>query len=188
MQVPLELTFRGVERTPALEQLIAEQAGRLERFCPYITSCRVTVEKPQLHQRVGNEWRVRVEAHVPPGHDLVAVTEPGNEPMHVELRRVIHDTFQAVERQLKALVEKQRVYDTRREREEPHAVVARLFRDEGYGFLRPLDGGPELYFHRNAVLHEDFERLEVGAEVRYDEELGREGPQATTVQLLTKRG
>ncbi len=188
MQVPLELTFRWVERTPALEQLIRERVDRLERYCDYITSCRVAVEHPQEHVREGSGWRVRVEVHIPPGHDLVARKEPADEPIHTDLKKVIKDTFEAMERQVKELVQKQRNYEVKLGRAEPHAVVARLFKEEGYGFLRPLDGGPEIYFHRNAVLHEDFERLEPGAEVRYDESTGAQGPTASTVQLLTKRG
>ncbi len=66
-------------------------------------------------------------------------------------------------------------------------MVVRLFREEGYGFLRALDGR-EIYFHRNAVLNDDFDRLVVGAGVRFDEGLGEEGPQASTVQIVDKPG
>lgn len=46
----------------------------------------------------------------------------------------------------------------------------------------------EVYFHRNSVLHGDFDLLAVGTEVRYFEELGDDGPQATTVQGIAKQG
>jgi len=51
------------------------------------------------------------------------------------------------------------------------------------GFIATADG-QELYFHRNSVLEDAFDRLEVGTEVRFAEEQGNEGPQASTVALL----
>jgi len=53
----------------------------------------------------------------------------------------------------------------------------------GYGFLTTPEGR-ELYFHRNAVLGRDFDKLEVGTEIRYDEEMGEAGPQATSVKVI----
>lgn len=38
------------------------------------------------------------------------------------------------------------------------------------------------------MLHADFDRLELGTEVRFEPEMGGEGPQANTVQLVNKRG
>jgi hypothetical protein len=38
------------------------------------------------------------------------------------------------------------------------------------------------------VLNNDFERLTVGTEVRYDLEMGEKGPQASSVQIVGKLG
>ena len=47
--------------------------------------------------------------------------------------------------------------------------------------------GEEIYFHRNAVLEPPgFDRLEVGSRVRFAEQQGFEGPQASTVSLVGK--
>ena len=43
--------------------------------------------------------------------------------------------------------------------------MARLFPYEGYGFITSSEGN-EIYFHRNAVLQEAFDRLKVGSDVR----------------------
>ncbi len=64
----------------------------------------------------------------------------------------------------------------------PHARVARLFPEEGYGFLETPDRR-EIYFHRDSVLHEGFERLQIGTEVSFIEAEGKKGPQASTVKL-----
>jgi cold shock CspA family protein len=65
----------------------------------------------------------------------------------------------------------------------PLARVAKLFPVEDYGFLETPDGR-EVYFHKNAVLHNGFEQLKVGMEVYYAEESGEKGPQASTVRVV----
>ena len=67
-------------------------------------------------------------------------------------------------------------------------MVEKLFADEGYGFIRTLDGARQFYFHRNSVLHDDFGRLSVGTEVRFNPQAGEEGPQASSVQIVAKPG
>jgi cold shock CspA family protein len=60
--------------------------------------------------------------------------------------------------------------------------VNRLFPEEGYGFLETPDGR-EIYFHRHSVLYPGFDRLAIGTEVRFVEEPGEKGPQASTVAI-----
>jgi cold shock CspA family protein len=64
--------------------------------------------------------------------------------------------------------------------------VDRVVVGEGYGFLR-TDDGREVYFHRNCLKGVDFDSLEPGTEVRFAEEPGRDGPQATVVRPLRRR-
>lgn len=185
MEVPLELTFRNVEKTEHLDDLIRDQVDRLEKFHSHITSCRVAVEKPQENQRSGNPYRVRVEVRVPPGHDLVVDTRPKTHGMHDTLDRVLTDTFKSMERQLKELAERQR-------RDVKHhdvatAFVIRLFKEEGYGFIKTPEGR-EIYFQRTATLQNDWDRLEIGTQVRFEEAMGEMGPQATTVDIIDKPG
>jgi len=56
-----------------------------------------------------------------------------------------------------------------------------------FGFLEAADGH-EVYFHRNSVLPDAYDRLAVGTRVTFAEEMGEKGPQASTVKLLGKRG
>ena len=44
MQVPLQITFRHMDSSPALEARIRQRAEELEHFFDRITSCHVTVE------------------------------------------------------------------------------------------------------------------------------------------------
>jgi cold shock CspA family protein len=43
-----------------------------------------------------------------------------------------------------------------------------------------------VYFHRNSVLHDDFERLAIGTEVRFTPQDGDDGPRASSVQIVAK--
>ncbi|HLS28280.1 MAG TPA: HPF/RaiA family ribosome-associated protein [Opitutales bacterium] len=107
MEIPLEVTFRGVDRTPAMEELIAQQAAKLEKLCDHIISLRVAIEKPQEHQQVGNPYRVRLIARIPPGHELVADRDPLERNLHDPLDKVIRDTFYALGRQVKEVNQRQ---------------------------------------------------------------------------------
>jgi len=187
MEVPLELAFKDVQRTEAIDEFIQEKLERLERVCDYIVSCRLTVEKPQRHQQTGSPYRARLVVRVPPGHEIVAKRESSAGDMHEQLITVLNDVFETARRQLQSLVDRQQGLVKRHPEREMMAVVVRLFRENSYGFLRAADG-MEIYFHRNSVLHDDFDRLEVGTGVRYEVEEGEKGPQATTVELVEKRG
>ncbi len=60
-------------------------------------------------------------------------------------------------------------------------------RDAGFGFIETADG-QEVYFHRHSVADGDFDRLEVGSEVRVAiaERESERGPQASTVHPIGK--
>jgi cold shock CspA family protein len=68
-----------------------------------------------------------------------------------------------------------------------HGKVVRLFPYEGYGFVAASDGR-EIYFHKNSVVRQGFDKLAEGSEVRLvvAEKESAEGPQASTVELVGK--
>jgi len=186
MQVPLEVTYRNVEKTDAIENLIREKVDKLEKICDYMISCRVAVEAPQQHQQTGNPFRVRIDMRIPQGHELVIKRESSQGNIHGTLPQTLRDAFDAAQRQLKELVKKQRAEVKTHPAEQDMAFVVRLFKEEGYGFIK-TEGNREIYFHKNSVLN-GWDRLEIGTGVRFVETLGEKGPQATTVQIVDKPG
>jgi hypothetical protein len=66
-------------------------------------------------------------------------------------------------------------------------MVVRLFPRQNYGFVE-IDGSPELYFTRNAVVGGDFDELAVGMMVQVTRatDEGPMGPQASSVRLLDR--
>ena len=182
MQVPPQIVFHDVNRSQWVEDYIGERVQRLDRFAAGITSCRVTLAQEQASQHKGNRYSVVVEVHVPPQHDLAVRKQKDILNMPQQLPALINHAFGAVERQLKKTAALRR-HDGKSRDGQPHGTIERLF-DEGYGFIRALDDDRQFYFHRNSVLHDDFERLAVGAEVRFSAEEGEKGPQASSVQLV----
>lgn len=185
MEVPLEISYRNVESHPQIEERIRRRLGKLERICDHIIRCRVAVERPNAHPDSGSRYRVRLELTVPPKHEVVVDEGPLANDLQTELITVINNAFRAAERQLHKVVEKQR--GQVKAHVEPRAFVVRVFRDQGYGFIRTPEGR-EIYFHRNSVIEHDWDRLEVGTQVRFEEEMGDMGPQATTVHVVDKPG
>lgn len=182
MEKSVQIRYHHVTRSPALEDLIRTKIGGLERFYRRITGCTVVVEAPDGHHRrgKGKHFRVRVELSVP-GDLLVVGRDPGDEPTHEDPFLAVNDAFKRMRRLLQDFVRRRREV-TERERP-PHARVVRIFPAEGYGFLETEDGR-EIYFHEKSVLKGAFARLAPGMEVRYAEEEGEKGPQASTVDLV----
>jgi cold shock CspA family protein/ribosome-associated translation inhibitor RaiA len=187
MQVHPEIKFHGVGRSPWVETYIGERVQRLERFAEGITSCHVTLTQEQASHAKGNRYSVMVEVRLPPNHDLAVRKLKDIRDMPAQLPALINLAFGAIERQLKKAAALRREEKLRADGEQPHGMVEKLFA-EGYGFIRTVDDDRQYYFHRNSVLHDDFDRLAVGTEVRFSAEEGDKGPQASSVQIVSKPG
>jgi ribosomal subunit interface protein len=175
MQVPLQITTRGIAHSEALEAHIREKVAKLEEFHSRITSCRVTVEEQALHHKQGKQFSVHIDLRVP-GREVV-VRRDHHEDVYVALR----DAFDSAKRQLEETVRLRRG-DVKAHEPTQHGEVVRLFPEEGHGFIRTADGR-ELYFSRDNVVHPAFDALEIGAAVQFIEEVGGEGAQAKRVSL-----
>jgi ribosomal subunit interface protein len=183
MKLPLQVTFRNLEPTESLENDIQKKAEKLERFFDQIMSCRVVMEANHKHQHKGNLYHVRIDITVP-GHEIVVSKESHDKKAHEDAYVAIRDAFEAAKRQLEDLNRKRR-QQIKTHDAPPHGRVIHLSPQEDYGRIGTPDGR-EVYFHRNSMLNGDFDKLEIGNEVRYAEEMGEEGPQASTVAIIGK--
>lgn len=181
MQIPLQINFRGMKQSDAVEARIRERAAELEVFYEPIMRCRVVVHAPHRRHHQGKLFHVRIDLKVA-GAELVVNREPAQHHAYEDVFVAIRDAFDAARRQLEDHARRQRGAV---KLHEPPLVarVAKLFPD--YGFVETGDGR-EVYFHRNAVVNQDFDRMEVGVEVEIVEELGEQGPQASTVRVIAK--
>lgn len=184
MQLPVQISFRGMEPSEAVEAKIRERTAKLDRFYDRIMSCRVVVESPHRRHHQGKLFHVRVDLTVP-GGELAVTREPAEHHAYEDVFVAIRDAFDAAQRQLEDYARRQRG-DLKTHEEPPSGRVSKLFPDEGYGFIETASG-TEVYFHRNSVLDNAFARLEVGSDVEFVEEQGEKGPQASTVRVIDKR-
>jgi ribosomal subunit interface protein len=184
MDQALQITFRNMEPSPAVEATIREKVAKLEQFYSHIVSCRVVVELDHRHHHKGNHYRVAVHMKVPEG-ELVANRTPDQHHSHTDAFVAVRDAFDAIKKQLDGYASKRRG-DVKLHEAPPVGRVLRLDRAAGFGFIGTSDGR-EIYFHRNSVVNVNFDSIDEGAEVRFAEEMGDEGPQASSVQLVGRQ-
>ncbi len=187
MQVGLEIAYRNVDKSDAIEDLIQTKLAKLQKLHDHIISCRISIERPQKSQQSGSPYRVRITMRIPPGHEIVVTRDPKDYDMHDPLDMIVRDAFDVTGRQLKKYVDRQQREVKVHPRQEASAMVAELNAPEGYGFLETIDGR-RVYFHERSVLHDAFKRLKIGDGVNYVEEMGEQGPQASSVHLVDKPG
>ncbi len=181
MQSPLQIAFRRMGHSDAIEAKIRQRAQELHKFHDQIVSCRVVIEPAHKHKHKGNLYQVRIDATVP-GKEIVVTREPDEHHAHEDIYVSIRDAFKAMSRQLQDYTDIQRgnvkTHDT-----PPHGKVTQLIAEDDYGIITTLDGR-DIYFHRNSIVNADFNDLKLTDEVRFAEEKGENGPRASSVYLI----
>jgi ribosome-associated translation inhibitor RaiA len=99
MSLPLQITFRDIDPSPAAETKIREHAEKLAKKSSRITACHVVVQAPHRHRTKGFVYDVRVGLAVP-GSDIIVGREDRERPSHADLHVAIRDAFEAARRQL----------------------------------------------------------------------------------------
>jgi len=180
MQKPLEITFRDIEKTRQVEDLIRLKAQKLERICENIISCAVVVEMVQKHQAAGRPYRVRINLMLPRGKEIIVSQDPKKA---LDLEAEVRWAFDSAERQIIEYMEKLRRDVKSHPSIEADGVVEKIFRADGVGFIRTFDDR-QVFFHHNALVNQSFDDLREGAAVRIVETMGEKGPQAASVHVI----
>lgn len=185
MQLPLQITFRHMASSPALEKRIRRRAQELEHFFDRITACRVTVECRHPRQQQGNVFEVRIDLTVP-GREISVGRDRGINHAHEDAHVAVRDAFDALRRRVEDHARHARG-EVKLHAVPDHGRIARLLPDRDGGFIVTASGD-EIYFHRNSVVGGSFDALDIGAEVRFVARWSEsaEGPQASTVTPLGK--
>jgi len=96
---PLQITWRDVPRSDALETDIREKSEKLEHFYDGIISCHVTVEASNHRHHKGNLYRLHISLEVP-DKQIVVTRDPGENHAHEDMYVAVRDAFDAARRQL----------------------------------------------------------------------------------------
>lgn len=97
--IPVQITFRHMETSPAVETRVRELADHLGVFSDRIQSCRVVVDSPHRHHHQGKVFNVKVQLTLP-GEDVVVDMERPDRLGHEDVYVVLRDAFDAARRQL----------------------------------------------------------------------------------------
>lgn len=183
MTVPVQVSFRDMDVSDAVEADVKAKAQKLERYFDRIVGCDVVIEAPHRHHRKGKLYGVRIDVSVPGDRIIVNHSKP-NDHAHEDVYVAVRDAFNAAYRRVEDHARKMRG-DVKTHEAPLHGRVRRLFAD--HGFIETSEG-QEVYFHRNSVVEGAFEALEPGAEVRLEVAYNEsdKGPQATMVRALGK--
>jgi ribosome-associated translation inhibitor RaiA len=99
MKLPLQITFRNMETSEAVEASIKKWVAKLEKVSAALISCRVVVEAPQPHKRKGGHYHTRVDLALP-GLEIVVNREPAGHHGYVDVYVSIRDAFENARHQL----------------------------------------------------------------------------------------
>jgi ribosomal subunit interface protein len=102
MDVPVQISFQGVDHSDAVEAAVRDKLRQLGRTAGPIQSCRVVIASPQRRQQQGRKVAVRIDLTIP-GRALV-VNRVENEDVYLALR----DAFDDMRRQLAEALGQQR--------------------------------------------------------------------------------
>jgi len=186
MQAPVEIAFRRFEPSDEIRSEIGRQISRLEKFGPQITSCNVVIEGPPARRRRGALFKVNLRIAMPPRRKIVISKAHDDSPEREYAVVAVRQAFDEAIRQIEDVARETRG-DVKNHLPRGRGRVAKLPPGEDYGFIETADGRA-IYFHRHAVQEGAFERLAVGSDVRFVEEEGEKGPQASTIRVVGRHG
>lgn len=104
MEIPIDITFRDMETSPALVAAIEEAAGRLEEVFQPIQRCTVVIETPP--QR-GRAFHV-VLALTVPGREITVSRDTNDDASSEDAYAAVAHAFRSARRQLLDFAERRR--------------------------------------------------------------------------------
>ena len=102
MKPAVDVVYRDLESSAALNETISKKLEKLNRFTDQIIHSRVVLDTPHNHKHKGKQFRASIELDIK-GHPI-AITQD-NESIHLAVR----DAFNTAERKVKQITAKQRV-------------------------------------------------------------------------------
>jgi len=107
MMIPLQITWRDIDKSEAVEASVREHAEKLDQFCDHINSCRVVIEAPHHHKNKGNIFHISIDITAP-GKEIAVTRDPSKHQAHEDMYVAIRDAFNAARRQVQEYVRIQR--------------------------------------------------------------------------------
>jgi len=106
MNTPLEISFKGLDKSSVIEAKIAEKAAKLEKHFDRMTHCRVVVSAPHKHPHKGKTYEIKIDIGIPGAAPLIVTHESAVGQAQEDLKIALRDAFEAAGRRLDEHVEK----------------------------------------------------------------------------------
>ncbi len=100
MAMALQISFRHVDRSAALEARIRALAMRLEHFSANIVRCRVILDAAHQHHEQGNLFNVTIDLALSNGEISIHRGQHQDESAHEDPYVALRDAFRAARRKL----------------------------------------------------------------------------------------
>lgn len=130
----------------------------------------------------GGQYKVQLDLSCPAGKVDISREPPVQRRAHEDVYVALRDAFNAADRKLEEY-SCRRKGNVKSHLEPSSGKISHLVPMEDYGLITTVDDR-EIYFHRNSVLNADFDQLDIGATVHFQEEAGDKGPQASSVKIV----
>lgn len=101
MKTAVDVLYRDLDSSAALNEVITKKLEKLNRFSDQIVHSRVVLDTPHNHKHKGKQFRASIEIDIK-GHPI-AVTQ-NNESIHLAVR----DAFNSAERKIKQITARKR--------------------------------------------------------------------------------
>jgi ribosomal subunit interface protein len=105
MAIPVQITFRDIDPSDAVEARINERVQRLEKFASRATGLHVTVAAPHQSGHKGQIYQFTLELLLPKGDIVIKQGDTPNHA-HEDIYVAMRDAFQALERRVQDHLEK----------------------------------------------------------------------------------
>ncbi|MFT4763156.1 MAG: putative sigma-54 modulation protein [Oleispira sp.] len=101
----LEISFRDIEHSDGIEQLIRDKAGKISSIYDSITGIRAVVAMPHNHSNKGKLAHVSLEIGLP--GETVAITNDNHDnKAHEDMYVAVKDAFEVAQRKVRKIHEK----------------------------------------------------------------------------------
>jgi cold shock CspA family protein len=185
MQTLPQIDFQGMEPSREFRAKIEQRIEKLEKRYGRATACRIVVKGPGGRHHTGGLYELNIHLSLPDEREVAIERTPHLDERFQDFDFALNDAFKRARRRLQDQVRRMRG-KVKQHQLAPTGVIRKLVPLDGYGFLESADGR-EVYFHRNSVVDQGFDTLEVGQRVSFTEEEGVKGPQASRVKAIAGR-
>lgn len=182
MDTQPQIVFEHMDSSDAVRERILAELDDIEQTFGRITSARVSMSPPPREHQKGHLWRANIHLILPGGREVAVSNNPHEGRPEDDIHSALDGAFAVARRQLRNQSDRMGEKFTGLAGAEQIGQVIRLMPEDGYGFI-VTPSGHEVWFSQRKVKHNEFKNIQIGTRVYFEEELGDQGPLATTVRI-----